>query len=59
MTMEKKYTRYYLHRKAKQSGFSIDARKKVIYCPPLYDVCNFYLLKLIEKYKYIRQLSLI
>jgi len=57
--MEKKYTRYYLHRKAKSDGFKIDARKRVIICPPLYDTANFYLQKLIEKYKYTRQLSIL
>jgi len=56
--MEKKYTRYYLHRKAKQSGFSIDTRNSTVFCPPEYDASNFYLLKLIEKYKYIKQLQI-
>jgi hypothetical protein len=60
ITMEKKYNpRYYLHRKAKQFGFSIDSRKRIVFCPTLYDTDNPYLLKLIEIYKYVRQLQII
>ncbi|MCL2291201.1 MAG: hypothetical protein FWC34_10975 [Bacteroidetes bacterium] len=58
--MEKKYTRYYLHRKAKKEGFKVDARKRIVFCQ-LYDVvsdaANFYLKKLVEKYRYTIQLE--
>ena len=52
----KKYPRYYLHRKAKQAGFQIDARKKTV--SMLDGATNFYTQLLIDRYKYTKQLTI-
>ena len=52
----KKYTRYYLHRKAKKAGFQIDARKRTVFM--LDGITNFYTQLLIDRYQYTKQLTM-
>jgi len=54
--MEKKYHRYYLHRKVKQAGFTVNARERTVFMPC--ETSNFHAQLLIDKYKYIKQLQI-
>jgi len=52
----KKYTHYYLHRKAKQAGYAVNARTRTVFLMEFDE--NYYTSLLIERYKYTKQISL-